>query len=308
MAKSKWTLDHDPFKQLIQAMAPSLPKQVYIQKFASVYIPRVGDIVVDQQDIVGRVQSHNDKDENRFVDVEDECGVLFHINTESDFFRAANSNEIISFIQKRHAHRNVYEGGMYRRKGFPNSPLLLEKIEINEFGWEVFRFTQFSIRSTKRISLRNLNEFEFIDFGLGSHKNFKFLLNEENESLEWKIETSIVKTGETACALNVGSPFSFRNFSTAQKELDRWKAQMYIKRVASVLNDGWTPKFKPNGINFYLDIIKDDLSGEKHFEVDYTGEYNHRQVYFRDIEVAVCATKLISVGVYEIAEKFLQLE
>lgn len=301
-----WKLDHDPFKQLLQSMSPALPKHINIPIFKSDFLPRKGDIVVDQYNCIGKVESYIDEGVNRFLNIVDEYDTLIYIRQESDFFKQASTQEFNQFNTRHKEYKNIFIGGIYQRKGYFNCPMILRSIELTELGNEIYKFEQYNIGSTKKISLRNTKDFEFIDFGLGNWRNFKFLLNEEYESLEWKIETSIVKTGKEPCALNVGSPFSFRNFKTAQKELEKWKSIMFIKRVASILNDGWIPLFKKNEVNFYIELKKND--GIKYFEVGYTDLYNNQVVYFKNIEIAVCATELISVGVYEIATGFLQLE
>lgn len=145
-----WKLDHDPFKQLIQAMSPTLPKHIHVPIFKSEFLPRKGDIVVDQFDCIGKVESHIDEGVNRFLDIIDEHGTIIYTHQESDFFRQATDQEFNRFNDRHREYNNIFIGGVYRRKGHFNSPMILRKIEISELGNEVFKFEQYSVGNTKK--------------------------------------------------------------------------------------------------------------------------------------------------------------
>jgi hypothetical protein len=201
--------------------------------------PRKGDVIRDSDGNIALVTRTEGPLNSKNLWASDEKGTEIYTNEPCSQFQVVENEKASKFHISRYKIMGYEVGALcsYRNTEIP--------LEILQVDWSF-------LRNKMTFCLRDLREFSGEIMKTENLKNLKVfshnyppveqVFSTENTGTKYRIEVSLVERSNPGWE-NCGSPWEFFEKEDALKEVERWKAQLKIRRVASVLSSHWKTEF-----------------------------------------------------------------
>jgi hypothetical protein len=203
-------------------------------------LPRKGDVVKDPDGNLGRVLRSEGTLTKRNLWIVDLKDCEIYSNEPAEMFEVVDNIIASDFHKERYGLKGFKVGALCSYKQDSDIPL-----EILQLDWSF-------LRDKMILCLRDLREFNGVvmktenDYNLEPFNQEYPPLDEiysiENSGLKWRLDVFLAEKENEGWA-NCGSPWEFFSKEDAIKEVERWKARLSIRRVASVLSSHWKVSF-----------------------------------------------------------------
>ena len=203
-------------------------------------LPRKGDVVKDPDGNLGRVLRSEGTLTKRNLWIVDVKGTEIYSGEPAEMFQVVDNSIASDFHEERYKLKGFKVGALCSYRQDSNIPL-----EILQVDWNF-------LRDKMVICLKDLREFDGQVMKTENDSNLEPFLQEyppleeivsaENSGLKWRIEVFLAEK-ENEEWVNCGSPWEFFKKEDALLEIEKWKARLLIRRVASVLSSHWKISF-----------------------------------------------------------------
>lgn len=218
--------------------------------------PRKGDVVRDLEGSLCLVVKSQGDLRRRKVWAVNESGVEVYTDADPEGFTFCTVEETRDFNLNFFRSKNLSEGKVCSVKGYENVPMFIEKLEWVPHYLKM-RFWLKDLRKPFHDPLKTEN-YELLEpFELEMPENFSQMLSENDSSLGCRINVNLAEIEGSGWTVS-GSPLSFKDRETAEREVKQWFDRLRVRRLASVINADWKPKFDNKNVNFYVRVTERD--------------------------------------------------
>ncbi len=249
-------------------------------------LPRVNDVVRDENGSLGNVTKVEGSLETKFLCVSNSDGTEIYTHEPAENFSIVEPVEAKDYFVQKFENKGFRKGVVCNFMGKRDLPL-----EIIEIDWSPFNFRM-------QVYLKSLTVFnsdilvtrkhESLEIFHLHYPSYESIFSLQDSGLKWRLEVNLVEKENPSWG-NVGSPWEFMNSEDAVGEVEAWKERLKIRRVASVVNAGW----KPTTPCWYVELREDSCRVRK------TESFNGSPAYFPTALHAAFSMKMVPLETWK---------
>ena len=218
-------------------------------------VPRRGEVVMSEDYVIGRVINVHGTIGAKLLDIENIEGVEIFTNVPADTFNLVGAKQSRDFQYARVAKLGLVKGAICTLSNDLNVPL--EIIETRWIEWNLkLEIWVRDLRSYEDNIFHAKNEHSLTPFNLNLPPK-EVLFSTIDSNLKWRIQVFLEEKESLGWA-PTGDQWSFGDRDDALDEIDAWNAKLKIRRIASLINNTWKPKFNKNEIAYTIEMMLKD--------------------------------------------------
>lgn len=219
-------------------------------------VPRIGDVVIDDNGVCGIISSMNENSLERKLNVNDEFGIEIHSNESMDLFMKADTKKTKEFYDLMLKNEGYYVGNLCSYKNI-DVPLEITDVFFNVIGYRIILKLK-DLREYDGDILECNDKNDIIPF-TEKYPSLDNMLNDSMSGLRYRLEIFLHEKENVEGWTNCGSVWEFFDEQDAMNEVKRIESQLKIRRVSSVMCSGWKIKFPC----WTIEVSIDDDGNEK---------------------------------------------
>ncbi len=249
-------------------------------------LPRINDVVRDVNGSLGNVTRVEGSLETKFVWVENHDDNEIYSEEPARAFEIVDPSQASDYFREKFHRKGFRKGAVCSFRGNRDLPLEIVGLEWSPFNFRMQVYLKSLAHYESEVFVtRKHEQLEIFDLLYPGYENMFSL---EDSGLKWRLEVNLVEKERESWG-NVGSPWEFMRREDALSEVEAWKERLKVRRVASVINAGWSPR---------LPCWRVETDGER-CKVKVVNSFSGAPAYFPTAMHAAFAMKMIPVETWK---------